>query len=1192
VALFSLRAQIIGRSRGRSAVAAAAYRAGETLHDERRDRTYSYKRKPGILHSEILAPDGAPTWVYDRSTLWNAAERSERYCNAQVAREIRVALPRELDDAQNLDLVRSFVLDEFVSRGMVADFSIHREKAHNPHAHILLTMRELGPDGFAAKQPHWNSRGLFHHWRAAWEYHANRALSMAGRVERIDRRSYVERGIDLEPEPKLNVARKDERRDGRYTTPDRLEEWKQTAWRNGERIRKQPLEAIKALTSNQATFTRQELYGFLNSKTIDTEQFHACLHAVLQSPDLVQLGTDPRGQERFSARHVIMEEEAFVAIAHELAERRGHHVAAHHVERAIGQSGLGHDQRRALDHITRQTGDVAIIEGIAGTGKSWMLNAARQAWEAEGYKVVGGALAGKAAEGLQESSGIDSRTLASWELSWSLGNERLTSKHVFVVDEAGMIGTPQMLRILREVRKAGAKVILVGDTAQLAAIEAGCPMAELRVAFGAAVLSEVRRQTIDWQRAATLDFAQGRAEQALRSYAAGQCIHASRTQAEAQQAVVEAWQRDRTNEPNITEMKDGKAVVRPATSIILTYRRADVRALNDLARDLRRKNGELGQDVLLQTRDREGQTATRAFATGDRIYFLKNDRALGVMNGSLGTIEKIAGTRLAVRLDNGSLIRFDAQDRDYLELDHGYAATVHKAQGVTVDRAYVLGSRPFDAAATYVAMSRHRHKVELHWSAEEFRVRWSVDTTAALETRGQVALHKNEEVAVAAALREWREAMRRDPREALLVVGTRHDARRLNAQARLIARMDGYLGDDFWTRTDSGPRAFAVGDRVIFTKGYREHVVAAGDLGTIAGRDGAILHLELDDGRKVTLDTRTHTGLDHGYAATFEQSRYVQVKRTIAIASELLTERQREVLEREVRGVLRIHGIEAPAPSADAFLRAMSRVTVKQQAVDVQSTLQCDRTFERGSPLIAHYHTLQTDKERDVFLAKLKRVATKPVLSTLEALRATQEVCDATARAEKAEEELAAIVAAQPAAESTSVARRWFGYKSTLAAARTAAEQEVRRASEALEALMHNAELRERAESVAAAHNAKRGEASQIYDKLTELRERPARERRIEAKVAELNTRNREMTFRMATVADFGKELQFVDLRRLGNDQVVVFSDGVGSYVLFDARRFRSDLAAVQRGARLRVSGDFRVSVAPATAAADTGVQL
>jgi uncharacterized protein YbjT (DUF2867 family) len=158
----------------------------------------------------------------------------------------------------------------------------------------------------------------------------------------------------------------------------------------------------------------------------------------------------------------------------------------------------------------------------------------------------------------------------------------------------------------------------------------------------------------------------------------------------------------------------------PAQSqIILAHERADVRALNETARAMRRAAGELGPDHLLQT-----GLGPRAFAEGDRLYFLRNERRLGVKNGTLGTLAAIDGEQLTVRLDGlggaGTGREVCVDLADYADLDHGYAATVHKSQGITVDQAHVLATPGMDRHLVYVAMSRHRHAAHLHWATDEF----------------------------------------------------------------------------------------------------------------------------------------------------------------------------------------------------------------------------------------------------------------------------------------------------------------------------------------------------------------------------------------------------------------------------------------------------------------------------------------
>ena len=195
MAIYHLRATMISRSQGRSATAAAAYRVAERIEDRRTGLVFDYAARGGVDHTEILAPDHAPDWVHDRSELWNRVEESETRKNSQVAREVRVALPDELTHAQRLELVREFVRSQFVDRGMVADIALHapgREgDERNHHAHILLTTREVGEDGFTTKNRDWNKVEVLEGWREAWARDSNAALERAGIEDRVDHRTLV-----------------------------------------------------------------------------------------------------------------------------------------------------------------------------------------------------------------------------------------------------------------------------------------------------------------------------------------------------------------------------------------------------------------------------------------------------------------------------------------------------------------------------------------------------------------------------------------------------------------------------------------------------------------------------------------------------------------------------------------------------------------------------------------------------------------------------------------------------------------------------------------------------------------------------------------------------------------------------------------------------------------------------------------
>ena len=206
MAIYHYSVNIISRSAGRSATAAAAYRAAEKIRDNRTGEIHDYTKKKGVDKKFILAPESAPSWVYDRAKLWNKVEEVERRKDSQLSREINIAIPTELDKPQQIELVKEFVRDEFVEEGMIADVAFHNLESNNPHAHIMLTMREIDQDGFSFKNRDWNKRQLLEKQREAWSAYANVALEKAGINERIDHRSLEEQGINRIPQIHLGSA--------------------------------------------------------------------------------------------------------------------------------------------------------------------------------------------------------------------------------------------------------------------------------------------------------------------------------------------------------------------------------------------------------------------------------------------------------------------------------------------------------------------------------------------------------------------------------------------------------------------------------------------------------------------------------------------------------------------------------------------------------------------------------------------------------------------------------------------------------------------------------------------------------------------------------------------------------------------------------------------------------------------------
>ena len=796
MAIFHFSAKVIGRSSGRSAVAAAAYRAGERLHDERIDRDHDFTNKAGVLHSEVMLPKGAPEAFADRATLWNAVEAAEKRKDAQLAREVEFALPRELTKKDNIRLAREFVKAEFVEKGMIADLNVHWDIGEDgkakPHAHVMLTMREVTKDGFGAKVRDWNKTALIEQWRERWADHVNRALAERDIDARIDHRSLEAQDIALEPQDKIGPAAS--RIGVRGLEAERIEEHRAIAQRNGERIIANPALALDAITHQQATFTRRDLAAFVHRHSDGKEQFDAAYNAVRASPDLISLGKDGRGQDRFTSRAMIETEQRLHRAADATAVNTKHSVSdaqrnaafANAAKRGLVLSG---EQKSAFEHVTNSKG-LALVVGYAGTGKSAMLGVAREAWESAGYTVRGAALSGIAAEGLENGSGIASRTIASLEHQWGKGREQLTARDVLVIDEAGMVGTRQMERVLSHAAKADAKVVLVGDQ-QLQAIEAGAAFRAIHERHGGVEISEVRRQLSAWQQDATRHLATGRTGEAIRTYAERGMVHAAGTREVARTALIERWDKERQASPDDSR-------------IILTHTNDEVRELNQMARGKMRATGALGGDATIKA-----LRGDRQFASGDRIIFLRNERGLGVKNGTLGTVAMASAQSMAVRTDDGREVAFDT--KDYAHIDHGYAATIHKAQGMTVDRAHVLATRGMDSHSAYVAMSRHREGLALHYGRDDFADQSKLVRTLSRERGKDMAGDYKPEKAFAElrgiSFRERiMEMVRQVPEKAKSIFGNfRPQARQLeplpaqtntqNDQRRAVERYARVLGD-------------------------------------------------------------------------------------------------------------------------------------------------------------------------------------------------------------------------------------------------------------------------------------------------------------------------------------------------------------------------------------------------------------
>jgi conjugative relaxase-like TrwC/TraI family protein len=370
------------------------------------------------------------------------------------------------------------------------------------------------------------------------------------------------------------------------------------------------------------------------------------------------------------------------------------------VAAAVAARGsLSAEQDRMVRTICSSGDGIDIVEGVAGAGKTFALAAAREAWEASGYRVIGCSLAARAAKHLHDDAGIPASTID--RLLNDLNRTGFAPRTVLVVDEAAMVGTRKLARLLDHAQDAGAKVVLVGDPCQLPEIDAGGAFRGLRARLGASLLTENRRQADHWERASLGELRHGDADQALDSYRAHGRVHQASSDQEARELLVEEWV---------------NAHLAGGDVLMIASRLSDVDDLNGRARRILQDEGHLRADQI--------RVGSRAFAEGDQVLALRNDYQLGILNGTRGTIERIDLERRHV------LIRIDGNDHravpfQYLasgHLTHGYATTIHKAQGSTVDRCLILADDTATREHAYTALSRGRHRNDLYVTAQDHRI--------------------------------------------------------------------------------------------------------------------------------------------------------------------------------------------------------------------------------------------------------------------------------------------------------------------------------------------------------------------------------------------------------------------------------------------------------------------------------------
>ncbi|MBB5374536.1 AAA family ATPase [Acidocella aromatica] len=697
-----VRVEIVKAGAGSSATGLSAYIARDARLDQSGERFNFAHRADELEAGGLLLPKDAPEWAGDAALVWREAERAEQTLDrqtgewrwkkgGQIAKHMTIALPREATAAQRQAMLMKFVKQEIQPQrhGVAVEWAIHRDD-NNPHAHLLISTRSLSGDGFGKKargmNPDFASKGARHfigeaeNWDQRWAafqsaYFQEHGITATVRERRVVAEAHYTRG---------------QMRDAQVTAEREALAQENAAaelarWRD-------PAQILEQLTAQRAMFTAREVRQALNKSGLEGEAREALEAAITGHAEVIALANGKGEAIGWTTRQVRAEEQAIIDVAERIGAVAGRPLGQG-ARACLDAAPLLPEQHAAAARVSdgRQ---LAIVIGRAGTGKSFTLGTARQAFEAEGYRVIGLAPTNAVVADLRKDGYGHAATLHRELGQLERGKTSWDAKTVVMVDEAAMIDNAIMVRLLRAAERSGTKLILAGDDRQFQSVSRGGMFTELVARHGAAELATVHRQTQAYQARASEEFARGEMLAALKAYdQRGQIVWCD-SLAEARAQAVAAQ-----------SAGEGPGFLYASTN-------KEVEALNRAEQGRRRAQREAAGE-LIPAHSFQTVRGEVSIAVGERVQFYATDRKLGIATSEFGTVTAVTPERLEIVKDDGATVSFDPASYDKWGL--GYSGTGYKGQGKTQPRTAAVydNSYAWDSRAAYVIGTRHREDYRL-----------------------------------------------------------------------------------------------------------------------------------------------------------------------------------------------------------------------------------------------------------------------------------------------------------------------------------------------------------------------------------------------------------------------------------------------------------------------------------------------
>ncbi|MBP9691903.1 MAG: AAA family ATPase [Alphaproteobacteria bacterium] len=921
MALYHFSGKVLSRS-SRNTVRAIAYRSGCKLYDEKTGETFNYEHK-AVEHVELLLPKDAPTWAVEIQKLMaedrregvqafvDKVEAAEKRIDSQVWREFEFALHRELTKEQNMALAREFVADEICSHGMAAQLNFHFDEDKEtgeakPHCHVTATMRYLEEDGLSAKKERaWNSKSFLCDLRVKWEEYSNTCLKLHGHDVQIDHRSHLERGIEMEPQPKLgrNILEQEKRvqkLEGRevLSSPvaDKGKAFHEAQLRNLYRIMRNPETVLDIVTKHHATFMWADVQNVLHRYVDDAPLLERLEDKLKNSKDLLTLrpeGVDPIEKGIYTTRRMLRSEKSLIETVEGLGRVSSHGADSRHTESAINQAnenlkepgGLSEDQVKAIHHLVDE-GQIKCVVGIAGAGKTTALGVCHEIWKDEGYNVYGLTPTGKATQNL-EQSGIESTTLHKFLKSYEAGRCQYGEKSVLVLDEAGMVDMERFGKLLGAVKELGVKLIVVGDGAQLQPVEAGPAFRLVTTRLGKVELNTVLRQKEDWQREATVLFGKQETKEAIQTYADKGHVH-----------IIEE------KLPSWDKASD-------AVKLYEISHRVSSLMYREMAREVSQENPE----------------------TSNHYSLIRNHQ----------DFERYA---------------------DWKGIERKAALSIF--ENVEVCRP-VLEERCLDPLNIALVLSNKFQSKEMQQEEARERLKeCKLDHLMGTQKPAGTGIEVREQ-AKEVLIQSWHGAFQEAPdKSSIMLAYSNRDVNDLNRSARSLLKESGHIAkeefpytikkeieDDFGRKSSlQEEKGFSKGDRIVFTRNNYGLGVKNGTMGIITDLDQNKVHVKLDEGKDMSFAPNLNPYFDQGWAVTIHKSQGTTVDLTFVLASYEMTQNLAYVAMTRHREDVQVFGSSLDFWRPEKLPQVLSKSGEKLSAADYLDGKSLDNLMQHKDNLL------------------------------------------------------------------------------------------------------------------------------------------------------------------------------------------------------------------------------------------------